>query len=241
MCGKRISSHQLESYSSHTIYKKIIRQWEKLAIYAHKRKIGIMGNLKINLDESPYDPCRWRHRARFLSQYLSAVSIDFSIPHQDNNHDDYWAFLAEQIIRLFQQETNLLICAGQESMSLDCLKPVFQQLRIPTFVMESVSQNPRREFSNISLNPYHSIDSFYTSSMAMLEKWWTEDPGRTQRYYASILQHAGKAPRSITNHIIEEIIARHLSCPSMICLIPDEYLQQVSVEQLELMIKRSKR
>ena len=223
------------------ISKRNVQQWEELAIYARKKRIGIIGNLKILLNESLQNPCRWRHRARFIAKYFSAVSIDFSIPHHDNRHDDYWAYLAAQIIRLFQEETNLLIYAGQESVSLDCLKPVFHQLRIPTLVLESMSQNPRCEFTDISQNPYHSIDSFKTSSMFMIEKWWTEDPKRTQRYYAAILQHNGKAPQKITSRIVEEIVARHFCCPSMICLIPEEYLQLISIEQLELMLKRSKR
>ena len=55
--------------------------------------------------------------------------------------------------------------------------------------------------------------------MAPLRLWWEESPERTQRYYATMLQKQGRAPEHLPAHLAEEIIARHLYCPSMLCLL----------------------
>ena len=43
--------------------------------------------------------------------------------------------------------------------------------------------------------------------------------GRSQRYFATMLQHVGRAPQQLPAHIAEEIIARHLYGPSMLCVL----------------------
>jgi 4-alpha-glucanotransferase len=55
--------------------------------------------------------------------------------------------------------------------------------------------------------------------MSPLQLWWEESPERTQRYYVTMLQKEGRAPEHLPAHIAEEIIARHLYCPSMLCLL----------------------
>ena len=42
---------------------------------------------------------------------------------------------------------------------------------------------------------------------------------RTQRYYTTMLQKQGRAPEHLPAHLAEEIIARHLYCPSMLCIL----------------------
>jgi 4-alpha-glucanotransferase len=55
--------------------------------------------------------------------------------------------------------------------------------------------------------------------MPPLRLWWEESPERTQRYYITMLQKEGRAPQQLPAHLAEEIIARHLYCPSMFCVL----------------------
>ena len=43
--------------------------------------------------------------------------------------------------------------------------------------------------------------------------------GRTQRYYATMLQKQGRAPLQLPAHIAEQIIARLMFSPSMLCML----------------------
>jgi 4-alpha-glucanotransferase len=55
--------------------------------------------------------------------------------------------------------------------------------------------------------------------MAPLRCWWQQQPERRQRYYVTMLQKEGRAPEQLPAHLAEEIIARHLYCPSMLCIL----------------------
>ena len=55
--------------------------------------------------------------------------------------------------------------------------------------------------------------------MPSLRQWWQENPERRQRYYITMLQKEGRAPEQLPAHLAEEIIARHLYCPSMLCML----------------------
>jgi 4-alpha-glucanotransferase len=55
--------------------------------------------------------------------------------------------------------------------------------------------------------------------MPPLRLWWEENAERTQRYYVTMLQKEGHAPEHLPPHLAEQIIARHLYCPSMLCLL----------------------
>ena len=55
--------------------------------------------------------------------------------------------------------------------------------------------------------------------MSPLRLWWQESPERRQRYYVTMLQKEGRAPEQLPAHLAEEIIARHLYCPSMLCIL----------------------
>ena len=67
--------------------------------------------------------------------------------------------------------------------------------------------------------PKRSVCTISTHDMPPLRLWWEENIGRTQRYYATMLQRQGRAPQQLPAHIAEQIIARHMFSPSMLCII----------------------
>ena len=116
-------------------------------------------------------------------------------------------------------ETRMLCCAEDLGMLPDCVAPVLDQLRILTLEIQSMPKQTGFEFTHLDGNPYRSVATFSTHDMSPLRLWWEESMERTQRYYVTMLQKQGRAPEHLPAHLAEEIIARHLYCPSMLCML----------------------
>ena len=113
----------------------------------------------------------------------------------------------------------MLCCAEDLGMLPDCVAPVLDQLRILTLEIQSMPKQTGFEFTHLDGNPYRSVATFSTHDMSPLRLWWEESMERTQRYYVTMLQKQGRAPEHLPAHLAEEIIARHLYCPSMMCML----------------------
>lgn len=116
-------------------------------------------------------------------------------------------------------DTRMLCCAEDLGMLPDCVAPVLDQLRILTLEIQSMPKHTGYEFAHLDGNPYRSVATFSTHDMSPLRLWWEESMERTQRYYVTMLQKQGRAPEHLPAHLAEEIIARHLYCPSMLCML----------------------
>jgi 4-alpha-glucanotransferase len=134
-------------------------------------------------------------------------------------HNFFWGNEAVRRLTDIFGETRMLCCAEDLGMLPDCVQPVLDQLRILTLEIQSMPKQSGYEFTHLDGNPYRSVATFSTHDMPPLRLWWEESPERTQRFYVSMLQKQGKAPEHLPAHLAEEIIARHLYCPSMFCLL----------------------
>lgn len=113
----------------------------------------------------------------------------------------------------------MLICAEDLGMLPDCVEPVLDQLRILTLEVQLMPKRQGFEFAHLEANPIRSVCTVTTHDMPSLRLWWQDNPERRQRYYVTMLQKEGRAPEQLPAHLAEEIIARHLYCPSMLCLL----------------------
>ncbi len=134
-------------------------------------------------------------------------------------HNMFWGAHAIHRLTDVFGATQMLCCAEDLGMLPDCVEPVLDQLRILTLEIQSMPKQNGFEFTHLDGNPYRSVATFSTHDMPSLRLWWEESPERTQRYYVSMLQKQGRAPEHLPAHLAEEIIARHLYCPSMLCLL----------------------
>ena len=134
-------------------------------------------------------------------------------------HNFFWGQNAIHRLTDTLCHTRMLCCAEDLGMLPDCVQPVLDQLRILTLEIQSMPKQTGYEFAHLDGNPYRSVATFSTHDMSPLRLWWEESPERTQRYYVSMLQKQGRAPEHLPAHVAEEIIARHLYCPSMLCLL----------------------
>ena len=134
-------------------------------------------------------------------------------------HNFFWGDEAIRRLSDIMGDTRMLLCAEDLGMLPACVAPVLDQLRILTLEIQSLPKQQGQEFAYLNGNPYRSVCTISTHDMPPLRLWWQESPERTQRYYVSMLQKEGRAPEQLPAHLAEEIIARHLYCPSMLCLL----------------------
>lgn len=134
-------------------------------------------------------------------------------------HNFFWGSEATRRLSDVFGQARMLCCAEDLGMLPDCVAPVLDSLRILTLEIQSMPKQSGFEFTHLDGNPYRSVATFSTHDMAPLRLWWEESPERTQRYYVTMLQKQGRAPEHLPAHLAEEIIARHLYSPSMICML----------------------
>ena len=134
-------------------------------------------------------------------------------------HNFFWGATAMRRLSEVFGQTRMLCCAEDLGMLPDCVQPVLDALRILTLEIQSLPKQSGFEFTHLDGNAYRSVATISTHDMSPLRLWWEESPERTQRYYVSMLQKQGRAPEHLPAHLAEEIIARHLYCPSMLCIL----------------------
>ena len=176
--------------------------------------------------EDPYRPGMYHPRnGVFNATVFDILSNDeqnaFMALYNDyfyHRHNEYWRHRASRHFDKLLEGIRMMVFADDLGLQPACVHDVLDEYRILTTEVQTMPKEPEMEFSRLSANPYRSMAVISTHDMAPLRQWWEEFPGRTQRYYATMMQKEGRAPQHLPAHIAEEIIARHLYCPSMFCI-----------------------
>ena len=134
-------------------------------------------------------------------------------------HSMFWGSKGYQRLSELLRDTSMLICAEDLGMLPDCVAPVLDALRVLTLEIQQMPKQSGVEFTHLDGNPVRSVATISTHDMSPLRLWWEESPERTQRYFTTMLQKQGRAPEHLPAHLAEEIIARHLYSPSMLCIL----------------------
>jgi 4-alpha-glucanotransferase len=134
-------------------------------------------------------------------------------------HSFFWGQQALRRLPAVLKDCRMLVCAEDLGMLPDCVEPVLDQLRILTLEIQQMPKQHGFEFAHLDANPIRSVATISTHDMSPLRLWWQESPERRQRYYVTMLQKEGRAPEQLPAHLAEEMIARHLYCPSMLCIL----------------------
>ncbi len=134
-------------------------------------------------------------------------------------NNQYWYQEAMKKLPRLTQATRMLVCAEDLGMVPDCVPWVMNELRILSLEIQSMPKSPNTRFGHLSQNPYRSVCTISTHDMSTLRQWWDEDPERTQDYYNTMLYRSGEAPHPLPGWLARDIISRHLTSPSMLCLL----------------------
>ncbi|MCR4603736.1 MAG: 4-alpha-glucanotransferase [Prevotella sp.] len=134
-------------------------------------------------------------------------------------NNQFWYQEAMKKLPRLTQATRMLCCAEDLGMVPECVPWVMNELRILSLEIQSMPKDPAVRFGHLSRNPYRSVCTISTHDMATLRQWWDEDEKRTQDYYTTMLYRTGEAPHPLPDWLAKEIVSRHLTSPSMLCLI----------------------
>jgi len=134
-------------------------------------------------------------------------------------NNQFWYTEAMKKLPRLTQATRMLVCAEDLGMVPDCVPWVMNELRILSLEIQAMPKDPTTRFGKLSHNPYRSVDTISTHDMATLRQWWDEDEERSQSYYNTSLRRGGPAPRPLPGWLAKDIVSRHLTCPSMLCLL----------------------
>ena len=134
-------------------------------------------------------------------------------------NNQFWYHEAMKKLPLLTEATRMLVCAEDLGMVPDCVPWVMNELRILSLEIQSMPKDSNVRFGHLSQNPYRSVCTISTHDMSTLRQWWDEDYERTQDYYNSMLHRGGAAPHPLPGWLAKEIVSRHLTSPSMLCLL----------------------
>ena len=185
---------------------------EELFLPDHKQKNGNAWHPRINAPK--------------MSEFKSLLSEDEQQRFW-NLYNDYfyrrmnhfWYEEAMKKLPRLTQATRMLCCAEDLGMVPDCVPWVMNELRILTLEIQSMPKDPAVRFGHLSRNPYRSVCTISTHDMSTLRQWWDEDEERTQNYYNTMLYRSGAAPHPLPGWLAKDIVSRHLTSPSMLCLL----------------------
>ena len=134
-------------------------------------------------------------------------------------NNQFWYQEAMKKLPRLTQATRMLCCAEDLGMVPDCVPWVMNELRILSLEIQSMPKDDKVRFGHLSQYPYRSVCTISTHDMPTLRQWWDEDWDRTQDYYNSMLHRGGGAPHPLPGWLAKDIVSRHLTSPSMLCLL----------------------
>ena len=147
---------------------------------------------------------------------------NFNRPYNDyfyRRNNQFWYQEAMKKLPRLTQATRMLCCAEDLGMVPDCVPWVMNELRILSLEIQSMPKDDKVRFGHLSQYPYRSVCTISTHDMPTLRQWWDEDWDRTQDYYNSMLHRGGGAPHPLPGWLAKDIVSRHLTSPSMLCLL----------------------
>jgi len=182
----------------------------ELFLVDHKRKDRWHPRIAIQY-EAPYQLLSQEEKDRFNQLYNDYFY------HRNNQ---YWYEEAMKKLPRLTQATRMLCCAEDLGMVPECVPWVMNQLRILSLEIQSMPKEEGLRFGKLSHNPFRSVCTISTHDMPTLRQWWDEDTERTQAYYSGPLRRGDTAaPHPLPGWLAKDIVSRHLTSPSMLCLL----------------------
>lgn len=134
-------------------------------------------------------------------------------------NNQFWYQEAMKKLPKLVQATRMLVCAEDLGMVPDCVPWVMDELKILSLELQSMPKDPSVKFGHLSRTPYRSVCTISSHDMPTLRMWWDENIQRTQEYYNTMLYRQGPAPHPLPGWLASDIISRHLTSPSMLCIL----------------------
>ena len=157
---------------------------------------------------------------RELSDHEKSALDKIYIHYYYERQEQFWKEKAMIKLPAIINATNMLVCGEDLGMVPDCVPGVMDELALLNLEIQRMPKNSEKEFSHPAESKYLSVVSPSCHDMSTVRGWWEEDPERTQRFYNSLLGHAGDAPQFCEPWLCKEMFVQHLYAPAMWAIFP---------------------
>jgi 4-alpha-glucanotransferase len=134
-------------------------------------------------------------------------------------NNQFWYEEAMKKLPKLVDATDMLVCAEDLGMVPDCVPWVLNQLQILSLELQSMPKDSSLKFGILANNPWRSVCTISSHDSATMRMWWDEDWKRSQEYYNGVLGYEGAAPHPMPEWLADDIVMRHLECPSALCIL----------------------
>ena len=136
-----------------------------------------------------------------------------------HRNNQFWYEEAMKKLPRLVDATDMMVCAEDLGMVPDCVPWVLNQLNILSLELQSMPKDSSVRFGCLDRNPWMSVCTISSHDSATLRMWWDEDWERAQCYYNTVLGYGNAAPHPLPEWLADDIVMRHLQCPSALCII----------------------
>ncbi|MBQ7157350.1 MAG: 4-alpha-glucanotransferase [Bacteroidaceae bacterium] len=134
-------------------------------------------------------------------------------------NNQFWYEEAMKKLPKLVDATDMLVCAEDLGMVPDCVPWVLNKLQILSLELQSMPKDSSLKFGILAKNPWRSVCTISSHDSATMRMWWDEDWQRSQEYYNGVLGYEGAAPHPMPEWLADDIVMRHLECPSALCIL----------------------
>lgn len=140
-----------------------------------------------------------------------------------HRHNDFWREEAlKKIKSLFPVSDDSFVsplpCAEDLGMVPACVPDVLRKCGILSLELRRMPKALGVPLSDLSDNPYLSVDTISTHDMPPLRLWWRNAAGLRNIVWNE-LNGVGEVPEELTPEVSASIVEQHLSSPSMLCIL----------------------
>ena len=134
-------------------------------------------------------------------------------------NNQFWYEEAMKKLPLLVDATDMLVCAEDLGMVPDCVPWVLNQLQILSLELISMPKDSSVRFGVLGRNPWRSVCTISSHDSATMRMWWDEDESMIQGFYNDYLDYDGAAPHPMPGWLAQDMLQRHLNCPSALCIL----------------------
>ena len=147
-----------------------------------------------------------------------------------HRHDDFWREQAMKILPAILEGSEMLVCGEDLGMIPACVPGVMNELGILSLEVQRMPKDPKIEFLRPSDAPYLSVSTTSTHDTSTLRGWWEEDPGKSERYFRTIMGNHAACNKVMEPWLAKDILQQHFWSPAMWTIFPIQDLLAMDEE-----------
>lgn len=186
---------------------------------------------------SPFDTNVFRNLKYEQKEIFRKIYSDF----YEKRNESLWGDNALTKLKIITGSSPMLPCAEDLGMLPSCVGKVLGKLSILSLQIQSMPKQSGKEFDDVSLYPYESVDTVSTHDMPSFRLWWHKYPDRARRFAFAVFGMTNDIPTEASAYICRALMQSHLDSPSMLCLLsfqdwtsvsPSARAEDISHEQI---------